>query len=146
MKITANGISMNYTLDGPAGAPVVTLSHSLATDLSMWEPQMKALTARYRVLRYDTRGHGGTDAPGGAYSLSQLADDARALLEALGDLRGPAAQGERVGRRRRQEVDDAAAGLEIRGVVEVRPHLVLVLEPLGVRAVPAEPRRLEERR
>ena len=84
MKITANGISMNYTLDGPAGAPVVTLSHSLATDLSMWEPQMKALTARYRVLRYDTRGHGGTDAPGGAYSLSQLADDARALLDALG--------------------------------------------------------------
>ena len=84
MKITANGISMNYTLDGPAGAPVVTLSHSLATDLSMWEPQMKALTARYRVLRYDTRGHGGTEAPGGAYSLSQLADDARALLEALG--------------------------------------------------------------
>jgi 3-oxoadipate enol-lactonase len=84
MKITANGISMNYTLDGPAAAPVVTLSHSLATDLSMWEPQMKALTARHRVLRYDTRGHGGTDAPAGAYSLAQLADDARALLAALG--------------------------------------------------------------
>jgi 3-oxoadipate enol-lactonase len=84
MKITANGISMNYTLDGPASAPVVTLSHSLATDLSMWDPQLKALTARYRVLRYDTRGHGGTDAPAGAYSLPQLADDARALLGALG--------------------------------------------------------------
>jgi 3-oxoadipate enol-lactonase len=83
MKITANGISMNYTLDGPANAPVVTLSHSLATDLAMWEPQMKALTARWRVLRYDTRGHGGTDAPAGAYSLTQLADDARALLTAL---------------------------------------------------------------
>ena len=66
MKITANGISMNYTLDGPASAPVVTLSHSLATDLSMWDPQMKALTARYRVLRYDTRGHGGTEAPAAA--------------------------------------------------------------------------------
>jgi 3-oxoadipate enol-lactonase len=84
MKITANGISMNYTLDGPAGAPVVTLSHSLATTLAMWEPQLKALTARWRVLSYDTRGHGGTDAPRGAYTLDQLADDAQALLRALG--------------------------------------------------------------
>jgi 3-oxoadipate enol-lactonase len=84
MKITANGISVNYTLDGPAGAPVVMLSHSLATDLSMWDPQMKALTAHYRVLRYDTRGHGGTDAPAEAYTLDQLGHDARTLLQALG--------------------------------------------------------------
>jgi 3-oxoadipate enol-lactonase len=84
MKIAANGIDVNYTLDGPAGAPVVILSHSLATDLSMWEPQVKALAARYRVLAYDTRGHGGTDAPAGAYSLEQLAEDAWALLRALG--------------------------------------------------------------
>jgi len=84
MKTTANGISVNYTLDGRADAPVVTLSHSLAADLSMWDPQMPALTAKYRVLRYDTRGHGGTDAPGGAYTLEQLAEDARALLGVLG--------------------------------------------------------------
>jgi 3-oxoadipate enol-lactonase len=84
MKISANGIAMHYTLDGPAGAPVVTLSHSLAAHLGMWDPQMPALTARYRVLRYDTRGHGDTEAPAGAYSLGQLADDARALLAALG--------------------------------------------------------------
>jgi 3-oxoadipate enol-lactonase len=84
MKITANGISINYTLDGPASAPVVTLSHSLATNFSMWDPQIPALASRYRVLRYDTRGHGGTDAPEGAYSLDQLAEDARALLQALG--------------------------------------------------------------
>jgi 3-oxoadipate enol-lactonase len=84
MKITANGIQMNYTLEGPADAPVVTMSHSLATDLSMWDPQTRALARSYRVLRYDTRGHGGTDAPAGAYTLSQLADDARALLRALG--------------------------------------------------------------
>src|SRR5438552_15839671 len=71
MKITANGISMNYTMDGPTGAPVVTLSHSLATTLAMWEPQLKALTARWRVLNYDTRGHGGTDAPRCAYTLEQ---------------------------------------------------------------------------
>lgn len=84
MKITANGIAINYALEGPAGAPVVTLSHSLATTLAMWNAQMKDLTARYRVLRYDTRGHGGTDAPAGPYTLDQLAEDARALLRALG--------------------------------------------------------------
>jgi 3-oxoadipate enol-lactonase len=84
MKITANGISMNYTFDGPAQAPVLIMSHSLATDLSMWDPTVPALTGRFRVLRYDTRGHGGTDAPKGAYTLDQLAEDARALLAALG--------------------------------------------------------------
>jgi 3-oxoadipate enol-lactonase len=82
--ITANGISVRYVLEGPAGAPVVTLSHSLATDLSMWDPQMAALSSRWRVLLYDTRGHGGTDAPAAAYTLEQLADDALALLRALG--------------------------------------------------------------
>ena len=50
MKVNANGIDMQYTLDGPATAPVLTLSHSLATDLSMWDPQMGALTARYRRI------------------------------------------------------------------------------------------------
>lgn len=84
MKKAANGISVNYTLEGPASAPVVMLSHSLAANLGMWDPQMKALTAGFRVLRYDTRGHGATDAPAGAYSLEQLADDAVALLAALG--------------------------------------------------------------
>ena len=84
MKIAANGINVNYTLEGPAGAPVVTLSHSLAANLTMWEPQLKPLMARYRVLNYDTRGHGDTDAPAGAYTLEQLAEDARALLRALG--------------------------------------------------------------
>jgi 3-oxoadipate enol-lactonase len=84
MKTTANGIKVNYTLDGPASLPVVTLSHSLAADLTMWDPQMKALTQKYRVLRYDTRGHGGTDAPGGPYTLEQLSEDARALLQVLG--------------------------------------------------------------
>ncbi|MBI3329162.1 MAG: 3-oxoadipate enol-lactonase [Nitrospinae bacterium] len=84
MKITANGISINYTLEGPASGPIVTMSHSLATDLSMWNPQIPALTSRYRVLRYDTRGHGGTDAPAGPYSLEELTEDVRALLQALG--------------------------------------------------------------
>ena len=55
MKIRVNDIDVNYVLEGPSGAPTVTMSHSLATDLSMWEPQAKALATRYRVLRYDTR-------------------------------------------------------------------------------------------
>ena len=84
MKTTANGIAVNYTLEGPANAPVVTMSHSLATDLSMWDPTVAALTGRFRVLRYETRGHGKTDAPKGAYTLDQLANDALALLKALG--------------------------------------------------------------
>lgn len=84
MKIRVNDIDVHYTLEGPASAPTVTMSHSLATDLSMWDPQAASLARRYRVLRYDTRGHGGTDAPGGAYTLAQLAEDARGLLKALG--------------------------------------------------------------
>ncbi len=84
MKVTANGITMSYVLEGPPGAPVVTLSHSLATNPGMWDAQIPVLTARYRVLRYETRGHGQTEAPGGAYTLETLTADARALLEALG--------------------------------------------------------------
>jgi 3-oxoadipate enol-lactonase len=84
MKIQANGITIHYELEGPESAPVVTLSHSLATDLSMWESQVAALKSGYRVLRYDTRGHGGTEATDGSYTLDQLAEDVRALLRALG--------------------------------------------------------------
>ena len=84
MKITVNGISVNYTLEGPTSGPVITMSNSLASNLSMWEPQMPVLTSRYRVLRYDTRGHGGTEATAGPYSLDELSEDVRALLRALG--------------------------------------------------------------
>ena len=84
MNIIVNGINVNYTLEGPASGPVITLSNSLASNLSMWEPQMPILTSRYRVLRYDTRGHGGTEATAGPYSLEDLTEDVRALLQALG--------------------------------------------------------------
>jgi 3-oxoadipate enol-lactonase len=84
MQITVNGINVNYTLEGPASGPVITLSNSLASNLSMWEPQTPALASRCRILCYDTRGHGGTDAPAGPYSLEELTEDVRALLQALG--------------------------------------------------------------
>jgi 3-oxoadipate enol-lactonase len=82
--VAANGISFNYRFDGPRNRPVVMLGNSLMSDLSMWEPQVAALAEGYRVLRYDTRGHGGTDAPAGPYTIELLAADAVALLDALG--------------------------------------------------------------
>jgi len=82
MKRTANGIEIHYALEGEG--PVVTLSHSLGCNLSMWDEQARALKGRYRVLRYDTRGHGQTSAPAGPYTLDQMADDLHALLTGLG--------------------------------------------------------------
>lgn len=81
MKITANGIDINYSVEGEG--PWVTLSHSLACNLGMWDEQAKVLSTKYKVLRYDTRGHGQSSAPPGNYTLDQLADDAKALLDAL---------------------------------------------------------------
>jgi 3-oxoadipate enol-lactonase len=82
MKINANGIDINYTFEGDG--PWLTLSHSLACNLHMWDEEAKRLSQRYRVLRYDTRGHGESSAPGGAYTLELLADDLNGLLRALG--------------------------------------------------------------
>jgi 3-oxoadipate enol-lactonase len=83
-KIQANGIQLYYELTGPADQPVVMLSNSLGTRLEMWHAQMQALTKRYRVLRYDSRGHGRSDAPEGPYTIEILAADAIGLLDALG--------------------------------------------------------------
>jgi len=83
MRIKANDIHMNYELSGKKGAPVVVLSHSLSSGLVMWDPQMDALNPYFHVLRYDIRGHGGSGAPSGAYTLEQLAKDVVSLLDAL---------------------------------------------------------------
>jgi len=84
MKIEINGLNINYELSGNEDGPVVIMSHSLCTNLDMWYLQMAVLEPGFRVLRYDTRGHGHSDAPDGAYTLDQLADDAMGLLDALG--------------------------------------------------------------
>jgi len=84
MKILANEIQINYELTGQENAPVVMLSHSLASSMLMWNPQLASLEAHFQVLRYDMRGHGNSDAPDGAYTLELLADDAVAVLDALG--------------------------------------------------------------
>jgi 3-oxoadipate enol-lactonase len=83
MKVDANGVRINIALSGNSSGPVVLLSHSLATSLDLWWPQLAALESQFKVLRYDTRGHGASDAPQGAYTLAQLADDAVAVMDAL---------------------------------------------------------------
>src|SRR5688500_20367038 len=81
MKIKANGIEINYEIEG--SGPWLTMSHSLACDLHMWDPQMPVLK-KFRVLRFDTRGHGQSSAPAGDYTLEQMADDVKGLLDGLG--------------------------------------------------------------
>ncbi|WP_375457837.1 3-oxoadipate enol-lactonase [uncultured Enterovirga sp.] len=71
-------------VDGDADKPWLVLSNSLASDHTMWDPQMAALTARYRVLRYDTRGHGRSDAPPSPYGFPDLVSDVVTVMDAHG--------------------------------------------------------------
>ena len=84
MFVEANGIRIHYQWDGPENGPLVVMSHALAATYQMWDWQIQALTSRYRVLRYDIRGHGKTEIPDGAYTLEMLADDLLGLLDTLG--------------------------------------------------------------
>jgi 3-oxoadipate enol-lactonase len=83
MKASVNGIEINYEVSGKEGAPWLVLSHSLACSVRMWDPQIEALKDKYRILAYDTRGHGATEAPQGPYTLELLADDLFFLLKEL---------------------------------------------------------------
>lgn len=88
MRIKANGIAFNCEIDGRDGAPWLVFSNSLATNVSMWDPQVADLGRSFRILRYDQRGHGGTDAPAGRYTYATLLADAVALFDAL-DIKRP---------------------------------------------------------
>jgi 3-oxoadipate enol-lactonase len=83
--MTATAVS--WTSDGPEDAPVVVLSNSLGATRAMWDAQVPALAERYRVLTYDTRGHGKSPSPDGAWSLDDLVDDVVALLDEVGAAR-----------------------------------------------------------
>ena len=83
MKAKANGNDVYYEIHGKEGAPWLTLSHSLACSVRMWDEQIASFKDRYRILAYDTRGHGQTSAPTGDYTLEQLADDLKGLLDHL---------------------------------------------------------------
>ena len=84
LHLQHDGLSFRYRLDGPEGAPWMVCSNSLVTDLNLWEPQVDAFAGRFRMLRYDQRGHGGTSVPPAPATMQQLADDAAALMRSLG--------------------------------------------------------------
>jgi 3-oxoadipate enol-lactonase len=79
-----DGTRIAYRFDGREDAPVLMLSNSIATSLHMWDGVVPDLVEHFRLLRYDMRGHGGSDAPVGAYSIDRLGRDAIELLDALG--------------------------------------------------------------
>lgn len=83
-RIEAGGMAFNTRVDGAEGAPWIVLSNSLGSNLGMWDEQVEMLTCKYRVLRYDHRGHGQSDVPAGPYSWDQLTGDVVALMDALG--------------------------------------------------------------
>src|SRR6185312_12302335 len=83
MKINTNGININCQIDGPEGAPWIVFSNSLATSIAMWDEQAAALKDKFRVLRYDQRGHGQSEVPDGHYAFDTLLADALGLMDAL---------------------------------------------------------------
>ncbi len=83
-KIKVGELDVTYRFDGPADRPVLLMSNSLMSNLTMWDLTVPALADRFRILRYDTRGHGQTTVTPGPYSIAMLADDAIGLLDALG--------------------------------------------------------------
>lgn len=78
-----DGTALHYEIDGTAGKPWLIFSNSLGTDLHMWDDQVPAFADDYRILRYDSRGHGRSGAPAGGYSIDLLGADAIALMNAL---------------------------------------------------------------
>jgi 3-oxoadipate enol-lactonase len=77
-------VQVHAVVEGPADAPVLLLSNSLGSDLAMWHPQVPALAERFRVVRYDTRGHGRSPSVAGDATIDDLSDDVVALLDRLG--------------------------------------------------------------
>lgn len=81
---TGDGVRIAYRLDGQQHRPVLVLSNSIGTTLHMWDDQVVDLSRHFRLLRYDTRGHGASGVPAGAYSMDRLGRDVIELLDALG--------------------------------------------------------------
>jgi 3-oxoadipate enol-lactonase len=77
-------IELHHEITGPDDAPPLVLSNSLGSNLSMWDPQLEALSERFRVIRYDQRGHGRSPVPDGPYSIDDVGADALALMDCLG--------------------------------------------------------------
>ncbi len=84
MRAKINGIEMAYDVRGAEMAPAVVLHHPLATNMSFWDETTAALEKTYRVIRFDARGHGATEAPAGRYDFKTLAQDVVALMDHVG--------------------------------------------------------------
>jgi 3-oxoadipate enol-lactonase len=84
LSVTAAGAKLSARVDGAADRPWLLLSHSLASDLTMWDDQVELFTCTHRVIRYDTRGHGHSDAPEGPYDFAMLVADMVAVLDHVG--------------------------------------------------------------
>jgi 3-oxoadipate enol-lactonase len=78
------GCELRYSVDGDSRAPVLLFSNSLGTTHELWQPQVEALASVFRIIRYDTRGHGQSGAPEGSYTIEMLGLDALAVLDAAG--------------------------------------------------------------
>ena len=83
-QIAIRGLELRYRLEGPEGAPVVAFSNSLGATLEMWDAVLPMLAGRFRTLRYDTRGHGGSETRDRPMEIADLAGDLTGLLDALG--------------------------------------------------------------
>jgi 3-oxoadipate enol-lactonase len=82
--IQSDGCAINVQVEGPEGAPVLMLSNSLGTNMSMWEPQAPAFAQHFRLVRFDRRGHGKSGVPKGPYTMEMLGRDAVAVMDGLG--------------------------------------------------------------
>jgi 3-oxoadipate enol-lactonase len=82
-EIKADGCNIHVEVEGPERAPVLMLSNSLGTNLHMWDEQVAPFTRHFRLVRYDRRGHGKSDAPKGPYSIERLGRDVLAILDHL---------------------------------------------------------------
>lgn len=83
-SVVSHRCSLSYTVEGRTDGPTLLFSNALGTTMDMWAEQIDALGRQFRVVRYDTRGHGQSDAPAGEYTLDQLGRDALAVLDAVG--------------------------------------------------------------
>lgn len=81
-QVARSGCRLSYHVDGNPRGDVVLFSNSLGTTHELWQPQLEALSSTFRIIRYDTRGHGDSDAPAGTYSIDMLGQDAVAILDA----------------------------------------------------------------
>lgn len=122
-----DGLKLHYQIAGADNGPVLVLSNALGTDLRMWDPLLPHLPPALRILRYDRRGHGASDAPQGPYRMGQLVRDTEALLDHL-NIRGCIFLGLSLG------------GMVGQGLAVKRPDLIraLVLSNTAARIATAE--------